>query len=528
MRKSSRKDKPHIAYSTIHDSIEIASPTTNDVSAFSDSEALYEPGSHHHHSRRGGAPLNSYYQVAGSLPNLSALDTMRGGRSSNGGGNDGFLTDGDDPENGDTYLDFAPSFSNAGNKIVRTGRQRKKLAARSKGGEFQTKRKKRRVYFCCISSEIELQKLLDYLNNAEDLLYDWKFELYNDVLHLYKPGVTDDGSSLPRSKRADRVSITADDPHFPSPSSTFASPPEIDPSAASTITPSIRMPYSHAKAVRFNKNGRSIGKGREGQGDNDIDDDDDDEGNTTAVEEEEKLIGGTTTAVIASNMSFDEYLKNKFLHTSPRAVPLPDEIDRHDSTQSVTPDGDLIPNSKSMLPIPLLGSSVSHRSHNKFLSYASKEVFIFDFGAAVFWGFSRGEEAGLLKTIRLFVTKGMVAVNEFEYGEDDMAFVLSPDEKTISIANDVISIPEDTLPKQRMAVSFAIAQSSVLAIFEARIEQKVEEYKYIPEALAAYGKVQLSERQLGMMIGEVFVIRHDVNLHTEILGNSLFFVINIS
>jgi len=77
-------------------------------------------------------------------------------------------------------------------------------------------------------------------------------------------------------------------------------------------------------------------------------------------------------------------------------------------------------------------------------------------------------------------------------------------------------------PKQRLSVSFAIAQSSVLAIFEARIERKVEEYKYIPEALATYGKVHLSERQLGMMIGDVFVIRHDVNLHTEILGLSVF------
>jgi len=63
----------------------------------------------------------------------------------------------------------------------------------------------------------------------------------------------------------------------------------------------------------------------------------------------------------------------------------------------------------------------------------------------------------------------------------------------------------------------------VLAIFEARIERKVEEYKYIPETLAACGKVHLTERQLGIMIGEVFVVRHDVNLHTEILDTPAFF-----
>eukprot|EP01034_Spumella_vulgaris_P028026 gene28026-34818_t len=123
----------------------------------------------------------------------------------------------------------------------------------------------------------------------------------------------------------------------------------------------------------------------------------------------------------------------------------------------------------------------------------------------------------------MFVTKGSVGAPEFQSGVDDMAFVTSPDATSISLANDVITLPDDSVAKQRLSVSFAIAQSSVLSIFEARIETKVEEYKYIPETLAAIGKVHLTERQLGMMIGEVFVIRHDVNLHTEILDTPDFF-----
>ena len=85
-----------------------------------------------------------------------------------------------------------------------------------------------------------------------------------------------------------------------------------------------------------------------------------------------------------------------------------------------------------------------------------------------------------------------------------MAFVCVPTAETeaITIANDVISLPDETSTKQRMSVSFAIAQSTVLAIFEARVELKVEDYRYIPETLAASGKVQLTERQLGMMIGK--------------------------
>ena len=98
-----------------------------------------------------------------------------------------------------------------------------------------------------------------------------------------------------------------------------------------------------------------------------------------------------------------------------------------------------------------------------------------------------------------------------------------PPSSIITIANDVISVPENSSVKSRLAVSFAIAQSAVLAVFEARIERKIEEYKYIPETLAKNGKVRLSPKQLGTMIGEVFVIRHDVNLHSEILDKPDFF-----
>lgn len=153
----------------------------------------------------------------------------------------------------------------------------------------------------------------------------------------------------------------------------------------------------------------------------------------------------------------------------------------------------------------------------------TQEVFIFEFGSAVFWGFSRGEEAAILRTIRKFVIKGTVEPGEFEDCEDDMAFVTSPNVDNITIGNDVIILPDETLAKQRLALSYAIAQSTVLSIFEARIEKKMEDYKYIPETLAAVGSIHLEQTQLGKMIGEIFVVRHDVNLHSDILDTPDFF-----
>ena len=277
---------------------------------------------------------------------------------------------------------------------MKTGRQRKKLAARTKGGEFQARRKKRRVYFCCVSSDIDIQKLYDYLVGSGGMLSGWKYQLYpgGDVLHLYKPG-----TSTERTK---------DGPIY---------------------NQGIRSPEDRGR--------------------------------------------------------FESY----------------EDLSIQRSTEHFENDAYKISNPKS------------------------QEVFVFDFGATVFWGFSRGEETNLLKTFRMFVTKGGVDKDEFQSGEDDMAFITSPEEHKIALANDFITLPDNSPVKQRLSISFAIAQSSVLAIFESRVEHKVEEYKYIPETLAAYGKVHLSERQLGIMIGEVFVIRHDVNLHTEILDTPSFF-----
>jgi len=65
----------------------------------------------------------------------------------------------------------------------------------------------------------------------------------------------------------------------------------------------------------------------------------------------------------------------------------------------------------------------------------------------VFWGFSRGEEASILKLIRAFVIKGIVEPSEFEECEDDMAFVTSPND-TITIGNDVITLPGATFPSR--------------------------------------------------------------------------------
>ncbi len=39
-------------------------------------------------------------------------------------------------------------------------------------------------------------------------------------------------------------------------------------------------------------------------------------------------------------------------------------------------------------------------------------MFVFDFGAVVFWGFARGEERRLLNVFKMFSTRGFVGESE--------------------------------------------------------------------------------------------------------------------
>ena len=357
------------------------------------------------------ANSRNYYQFSQSMPSMTKL--LANGQYANLPQNDDVYTD-DEAVHAYSADEFAAEEANKG-RSLKTGRQRKKIAARSKGSEFRANRKKKRVYFCCISSEIDIEKMEDELGHDPECFGKWKFKVYTDVLHLYR----EEGEGT-----------------------------------------STNMPIAHTRSAA----------------------------------------GGEDISVRESSFE-SKYLTNK-LHKE-------GDYSANSETEGYTsyPEDTLQPSKDTEFRISNPGA---------------QEVFIFDFGAVVFWGVPRGGESNILKTIRRYATKGMVGTEEFSCGEDDMAFVTSAEASKITIQNDVIDLPWNSEAKQRLSLSFAIAQSSVLAIFEARIEKKVEEYKYIPEALAAHGKIHLSEMQLGMMIGEVFVIRHDVNLHTEILGKSWY------
>lgn len=276
-----------------------------------------------------------------------------------------------------------------------TGRLRKKSASRGQGGIFRLKKRKRRIYSCCIGSEIDTAKLHEYLDNLSPnnspLKSKWNSELYTDTLHI--------------TRSLDNIYGQSDELIVPKPAAvtfhpTFEETPEIEP----------------CKHI------------------------------------------------------------NDFNNFSA-----------------------------------------------KFNLALVKEIFVFEFGAVVFWGFPAGEESEMLNIIREFVSKELTSAESFTSNDDDMALILVPPTSPLSISGDVLCLPEDTITKQRLAMSFALGQSTVLAVFESQVETKIPEYEHLPLTLANTGRIFLPSATVGKMIGELFVIRHKLNLHTDILDTPDFF-----
>lgn len=345
------------------------------------------------------------------------------------------------------------------NKTIRSSRARKKTAARSKGGEFQARRRKRRLYFCCIASEIDVENLAE---RFQDSYLGMKGQMYDEVLHLHMSSVEELGIPIHE------------------------------------LPCNLGMQRAHSLGVDDEKN-RMFG----------IAETDNENEHPEEKQRHDRHSGRQTNYDSEPERQDRKYNLDPFNHYSanPDFLRIPSFDDRINPLHIQ----DNVPTEDEVIK--------AIQSSSVFWNYGGKEVFIFDFGAIVFWGYQRSEVSDLLQLAREYVLKGKLSDAEFEVGEDDMAFVtaIDSDVNTITIANDVIVLPDSTSVQSRLAVSFAIAQSSVLSIFEARIEEKIEEYKYIPEVLAKSGKVQLTAKELGNMIGEVFVIRHDVNLHSEIL-----------
>lgn len=160
---------------------------------------------------------------------------------------------------------------------------------------------------------------------------------------------------------------------------------------------------------------------------------------------------------------------------------------------------------------PTLYRDVIHISVSR--NDAVGDIFYFAYGAMVSWGLNSAIDA-----LYLAKAKNVEQHIEYELDTDEFTFAKGP----AKIIEDEIFLPEDSV-LERLAVSQGLAQSVKLGTFESSLHKILESTKQIPENLAKYGHIALSRKEIRKKMGELFIERSSINLHTNVLDTPEFF-----
>ncbi|KAF4661580.1 DNA repair and recombination protein RAD54-like [Perkinsus chesapeaki] len=147
------------------------------------------------------------------------------------------------------------------------------------------------------------------------------------------------------------------------------------------------------------------------------------------------------------------------------------------------------------------------------------DCFLFDFGCIVFWGLTSEEGRKLLHVLRPYVKKPAVETfDDYMVYTPACARTEETDEERhqSTIVNDDIHLSTDGV-YERLAYSYAFGQSVKLDLFEWSIDRTIQGTRNIPENLARTGKIGIGITEVTKKMGELFVQRSNINLHSDIL-----------
>ena len=142
------------------------------------------------------------------------------------------------------------------------------------------------------------------------------------------------------------------------------------------------------------------------------------------------------------------------------------------------------------------------------------DIFYFSYGCVVLWGFTEEEEQTILSSLKESekdpISKPEMDEFTFSYGEN----MRIEEDEIILHAKNILT---------KLSISYGLAQSVKLVTFEEMIQKTIDNTKYLPQDMATRGKIFMSRKEISRKMGELFIERNFINLHSEILDTPEFF-----
>lgn len=145
-------------------------------------------------------------------------------------------------------------------------------------------------------------------------------------------------------------------------------------------------------------------------------------------------------------------------------------------------------------------------------------IFFFREGSVVFWNV---EEKTLKKVLRLLENHEIqpyeVALVHWE--NEEINYTVGQGNTKLERGNFMISdeIEQNEAVLEKFAFSNALCLSVKLAIWEVALDNFVDSIQSIPETLKSGQRVKLSSAEVMRKIGELFTLRHCINLRSDLL-----------
>lgn len=159
------------------------------------------------------------------------------------------------------------------------------------------------------------------------------------------------------------------------------------------------------------------------------------------------------------------------------------------------------------------------------------EIFIFTYGVIVFWNFTEQQEKEILADLNFARIDGpddtlqsliVRPIPEQDIETEELHFTYSPNTIKPRIYNDMVTLRSgDHMIK--LAMSHAIAQSTKLSRFEARMDLTMHDVRHVPKMLALHGRLGFKREEVLKISGKLFKLRVDVNLSSNVLDTPDFF-----
>lgn len=152
------------------------------------------------------------------------------------------------------------------------------------------------------------------------------------------------------------------------------------------------------------------------------------------------------------------------------------------------------------------------------------DLFLFSFGCAVIWG---GDEAEQDKIVKQFTKFAIEPIKDFfsdliyfDYADQDNE---ESDHRTFIDEEQNTVILADQSEYIKLSISYGLAQSIKLEIFEESVTKILHKTAPISKELSVSGTTSMSKRDISKEIGILFSERYAINMNSDILDTPEFF-----